>query len=219
MPFSREEFHRSNPELLHKGRWGNADMYLFRKGGEAWVVKDFRPCFSLVRHTWGAFMVRREHTALRRLDGIPGFPQNAFRLDRFAVAYRFVAGTDIGEARPALLNQAFFESLESLVAKMHERDIAHLDIRTGSNVLVTERGEPLILDFQSHLGLSGFPRFFRRFLADVDRSGVYKHWFRRAPDSLGKERAVFLERFNLLRKFWILKGYLGIRSGKGKEGT
>ncbi|MEW6720429.1 MAG: hypothetical protein AB1346_08270 [Thermodesulfobacteriota bacterium] len=219
MPFDREEFDRSDPELLQEGRWGNAVLYLFRRGEEAWVVKDFRPCPGIVRQTWGAYMAGRELSALRKLDGIPGFPQDAFRLDRFAIAYRYIAGTDIGEADQALLTPVFFEALDSLVSKMHACGVAHLDIRTGSNVLVTERGNPLILDFQSHLGLEGLPAFLRRFLVAVDRSGVYKHWARRSPESLGKERAEFLERFNGLRKFWILKGYLGVKAGKGREGA
>ncbi len=212
IPFSREEFDRSVPEIVHKGRWGNADIFLFRKGEDVWVVKDFRPCPAVVRHTWGAYMAGRELSALRRLDGIPGFPQDAFCLDRFAMAYRFVSGTDIGEADHALLTPSFFEELESLVATMHERGVAHLDIRTGSNVLVTDRGDPFILDFQSHLCFEGFPAFFRGLLVDVDRSGVYKHWFRCAPDSLGEERTELLRRVNRWRRYWILKGYLGIKS-------
>jgi hypothetical protein len=76
---------------------------------------------------------------------------------------------------------------------------------------VTDRGEPLILDFQSNVRLEGLPRFLRDLLVDVDRSGIYKHWARRVPDSLGGERAALLERMNRLRRFWIFKGYLGIK--------
>jgi len=216
MPFTREEFDRWNPELLQEGRWGNADILLSRKGEEVWVVKDFRSCPAVVRQTWGTYMAGRELSALRKLDGIPGFPRDAFRLDRFAIAYRYISGTDIGKADPALLPGSFFEALESLVSKMHERGVVHLDIRTASNVLVTAEGRPLILDFQSHLDLTGFPAWLRRFLVAVDRSGVYKHWSRISPETLGKERTDFLQRFNRLRRFWILKGYLGVRSGKGK---
>ncbi len=76
---------------------------------------------------------------------------------------------------------------------------------------MTDRGEPLILDFQSNVRLEGLPRFLRDLLVDVDRSGIYKHWARRVPDSLGGERAALLERMNRLRRFWIFKGYLGIK--------
>jgi len=211
IPFTREEFEGSALELLHKGRWGNADVYHLRKGGEDWVVKDFSPCPPMTRATWGTWMVGRELTAIRKLAGIPGFPRDAFRLDRFAFAYRFVPGEEIGVADPNLLTSAFFEELENLVGKMHAQGIAHLDIRAAKNILVSERGDPFILDFQSHVSLDGLPRFLRALLVDIDRSGVYKHWDRRFPGSLDKERAMLLERMNRLRRFWILKGYLGVK--------
>ena len=216
-PFTREEFERSKTELLSRGRWGNADLHLFRSGGEAWVVKDFLHCPAGVRQTWGSFMAGRELLALRRLAGIPGFPQDAFRLDRYAIAYRFVPGIEMGRAKPELLTQGFFEQLESLVGRMHGRDIAHLDIRTGGNVLVTDEGTPLILDFQSHVNLSGVPAFLRRVLVAVDRAGVYKHWSIRAPGTLGEEREAHLRRMNGWRRFWILKGYLGVRPGPARQ--
>jgi hypothetical protein len=210
-PFTREEFDRAEARLLHGGRWGNADISLFRKGGEEWVVKDFRHCPVGVRHTWGICMAGRELSALRALSGIPGFPEDAFRLDRYAIAYRFVPGNEIGQADPGLLTPGFFESLESLVERMHGRHVAHLDIRTGGNVLVTERGTPLILDFQSHVNLSGLPGFLRRILVAVDRAGVYKHWSTRAPGTMGEEREAHLRRMNGWRRYWVLKGYLGIK--------
>jgi len=216
-PFTREEFDRSEARLLHGGRWGNANISLFRTGGETWVVKDFRHCPFGVRQTWGICMAGRELSALRRLSGIPGFPEGAFRLDRYAIAYRFVPGNEIGQADPGLQTPGFFESLESLVDRMHGRGIAHLDIRTGGNVLVTDQGKPLILDFQSHVRLSGLPGFLRRILVAVDRAGVYKHWSLRAPGSMGEEREAHLRRMNGWRRYWILKGYLGIKPGPDRS--
>ena len=215
-PFTREEFDRSEARIFHGGRWGNADISLFRKGGEAWVVKDFRHCPFGVRHTWGIRMAGRELSALRKLSGIPGFPEDAFRLDRYAIAYRFVPGNEIGQGDPGLLTPGFFESLEALVERMHGRDIAHLDIRTGGNVIVTERGTPLILDFQSHVHLAGLPGFLRRLLVAVDLAGVYKHWAVRAPGSMGEEREEHLRRMNGWRRYWVLKGYLGVRPRPAK---
>lgn len=211
IPFTREEFERSEHVLIHKGRWANADVYLLRRGKEEWVVKDFRRCPPLTRNVYGSWMVGRELSAMRILAGIPGFPQDAFRVDRFAFAYRFVPGIEIGQADPRLLTTAFFEELERLVGRMHARGIAHLDIRAAKNILVTDRGEPLILDFQSNVRLDGLPRFLRDLLVDIDRSGIYKHWARRSPGSLGEERTRLLERMNRLRRFWFFKGYLGIK--------
>jgi hypothetical protein len=216
-PFTREEFERSKAEVLSRGRWGNADLHLFRKGTDAWVVKDFRHCPVGVRQTWGIYMAGRELSALRALAGIPGIPQDAFRLDRYAIAYRFVPGKEMGTADPDLLTPGYFGDLESLIERIHGRGIAHLDIRTGGNVLVTDRGRPLLLDFQSHVRLRGLPRFLRRILVAVDRSGVYKHWAIRAPGTMGEEREAYLRRMNAWRRYWILKGYLGVRPDNARQ--
>jgi hypothetical protein len=217
-PFTREEFERSDKETLSRGRWGNADLHVYRKGTDAWVVKDFRHCPAGVRQTWGACMAARELSALRALSGIPGIPPDAFRLDRYAIAYRFVPGKEMGRADPALLTPGYFAELESLVGRVHGRGIAHLDIRTGGNVLVTDRGKPLLLDFQSHVDLRGLPRFLLRILVAVDRAGVYKHWAIRAPGTMGEEREAYLRRMNAWRRFWILKGYLGVRQDHPRRG-
>lgn len=210
IPFTREEFERSAPELLHKGRWGNADVYRFRREDGDWVVKDFRSCPPITRNFFGTWMVGRELAALAKLTGIPGVPQDSFRLDSYAFAYRFVPGGEIGVSRTDL-TPAFFEELENLVGEMHRRGVAHLDIRAAKNILVSDLGSPFILDFQSHVPLERLPRFLRELLIDVDRSGVYKHWKRRFPGCLGKERTILLDRMNRLRRYWILKGYFGIK--------
>ena len=210
IPFTREQFNLCAPELVHEGRWGNADVYRFCKDGEYWIVKDFKNRPFFLRHIYGAWMVGVELSAMRLLAGLNGFPQDAFRLDRFAFAYRYTPGTGIGED-DAETTPAFFEALEKLVEKMHERGVAHLDIRAAKNILITDRGEPFILDFQSYAPLKKIPRFLRNFLMDVDRSGIYKHWERRFPGMMGKDRAMLLDRMNWRRRFWILKGYLGVR--------
>ena len=212
-PFTREQFSRCATELILKGRWGNADIYRFFKDNDSWVVKDFQPRPFFVRHTYGAWMVGVELSAMRLLAGLKGFPREPFRLDRFAFAYRYTPGIGIGED-DAETTPAFFEALEKLVEKMHERGVAHLDIRAAKNILITDRGEPFILDFQSYAPLKKFPRFLRKLLMDVDRSGVYKHWKRKFPETMGQERAMFLERMNLQRRFWILKGYLGFKKNR-----
>jgi RIO-like serine/threonine protein kinase len=213
-PFTREQFNNCEPELIHKSfRWGNADIYRFCKDGECWVVKDFKPRSFFVRHTYGAWMTGVELSALRLLSGLKGFPQEPFRLDRFAFAYRFTLGKGIG-SHSAVSSPAFFEELEQLVEKMHERGVAHLDIRAAKNILITDQGEPFILDFQSYAPLKRLPCFLRNLLVNIDRSAVYKHWERKFPDTLGHDRAMLLDRMNWQRRFWIFKGYFGIKKNK-----
>jgi hypothetical protein len=210
-PFTRTDLEHGAPRILNKGRWANATVLVHEQAGVQWVVKDFLDCPLPYRETLGRLMVRRELSALELLRGLPGVPSDAFRVDAYAFAYRFVPGIEMADAGPDRATADFFRALEATVLAMHTRKIAHLDLRYGGNILVSDAGEPLLVDFQSHVKLRGLPGFLRKWLENVDLAGVYKHWSHRHPDSLGAERLVLLGRANRWRKLWVLKGYFGLK--------
>lgn len=209
-PFTRAEFQSGRGEVLSQGRWANAVLYLFRSDGAVWVVKDFRPRGVLVRETVGTLLTWRELRGLNRIAGIPGVPANAFRLDRHALAYRYVPGSSL--ARPGIGAQSteFYAALERLLQQVHARGIVHLDVRNARNILVDPEGRPMLLDFQSHLGTRLLPSRLRELVELFDLSGVYKHWAGGQPDSLGEKRAEVLKTMNRWRRLWFLRGYMGL---------
>lgn len=212
-PFTRAQFEQTPGDVLSRGRWANAVLYLHRRGGERWVVKDFRPRAFAVRNTIGRLLIRREMRALRKLAGLAGVPARAFRLDAHALAYGFVPGVPLTSADLGPRAADFFARLEQLLTRVHATGgILHLDVRNGRNVLVSEQGEPVLIDFQSHVGTGWMPRRLRRWAERFDLAGVYKHWERRSPETLGEARASLLARVNRWRRLWPLRGYLGMRS-------
>ncbi|MBM4309514.1 MAG: hypothetical protein FJ119_01005 [Deltaproteobacteria bacterium] len=213
MPFTLDDTHRNPPRVLSKGRWANADLFLFDAGCATWVIKDFSPCRALVRYSVGIFMVRRELQALERLQGIHGIAADPFRLSPFALAYRHIPGITLKEARrTGRVTPEFFERLEDTVQRMHGRGIVHLDIRYMRNILITPEGSPALLDFQSSLLLDRIPRALHRPLKAIDLSGVYKCWQKICPDTMGAQRTALLEAVAKRRSLWIFKGYpLGTR--------
>ncbi len=211
-PFFRKDLEAGPVDILSRGRWANADLSQYRRGENVWVVKDFLPCPPLIRKTWGRFMVKREYNALKKLSGLQGVPGNPFLLDEYAVCYPYIPGTTLRKAAPERINESFFFRLEELVKKMHERKVVHLDIRHQSNILVTEEGDPVLLDFQSVLNLERIPRFMHRFLKNIDLSGVYKNWINVKPELFDDARREQLEALNRKRSLWFFKGYpLGTR--------
>ncbi|MFP3981571.1 MAG: RIO1 family regulatory kinase/ATPase [Desulfobacterales bacterium] len=204
-------------EILSKGRWGNADLVCCRFRGKTWAIKDFSPCPPLVKKTWGRWMVRREYKAFIRLMGISGIPPDPFLLDAYAVGYRFIPGKTLREARAEELPDDFFYRLEDVVTRMHERRIVHLDLRNRRNILVSENGEPVLLDFQSCMDLNYIPRVFHRLLRDVDLSGVYKNWIKLRPELMDETRLAHLGRMNRRRSLWVFKGYPMGTKGKRRE--
>jgi RIO-like serine/threonine protein kinase len=210
-PFTRAEFESGESRLLHRGRSANAYLSRFTHQGIEWVVKDFRPCWLTIRWTWGAWMARREYEALAKLQGVDGFPQGIFQMDRFAICYHYIEGTTIREIDQEVLKGGYFAKLEALVERMHDHGIVHLDIRYRRNILITDELEPYLLDFQTSLCLDRMPRWMHAWLKTIDISGVYKQWHKRDPQTIDANRMAILDKGNRKRKFWILKGYAGIK--------
>lgn len=198
--------------MLNKGRWANADLYLYRRPNRIWAVKDFIPCALLVRKTWGRMLIGREYRALRGLQGVDGLPEAVFLIDAYALCYPYIAGRTLRETPPDELDEHFFHRLEALVEKIHQRRMVHLDIRNRRNVIVREDGTPALLDFQSSLNLDRIPKRFHGFLKEIDLSGVYKLWRLKKPDAMDAVRKARLAAMNRRRFLWVLRGYpLGSR--------
>lgn len=214
----RERFpdHDIKPEsltLLNKGRFANAYVYRYHDEKLDLIIKDFSHCPWIVRVTAGRLFVRREGKILDRLAGIPGVAAQRFGLSPVALAYPFIHGKTLASVRKAdlTLPPSFFQNLEQLVSRMHQRGVAHLDMRNLSNVLVGADGMPYLIDFQSAIDLHGLPLMLQRLLEQVDLSGIYKCWMRVCSEPLDAARQEFLDRFNRLRKVWVFKGYVFTR--------
>ena len=77
--------------------------------------------------------------------------------------------------------------------------------------MVRSDGTPGLIDFQASLYTGWMPSFVRRFLEDIDMSGAFKKWLQFQPEAMGEERRGELERINRLRRFWIFRGYFGLK--------
>jgi predicted Ser/Thr protein kinase len=96
--------------------------------------------------------------------------------------------------------------LEKVLREVHGRGVVHMDLRHKGNILVSERGDPYLIDFNSSFAFKE-KGFFRRhlfpLLRRVDEGGLLKLKKRIAPALLTSEELAFLKRFERLRKLWI----------------
>ena len=211
LTFDRPTFQRSPRTLLRDGRWANARVECAEIAGRRWVIKDFAPRRWWVRNSIGRLFVRRELATLRRLRGISGVPPDGFRLDAHAIAFGYIDGETLGRVEAEKQTAEYFAALEALLREIHARGIVHLDTRGTGNVLMQTDGTPALIDFQSAISTRWMPASWRRFLEQVDLTGVYKKWLQRDPASMGPERVALNERMLRWRRFWVLRGYAGAR--------
>ncbi len=210
-PFTRADLPLAERRLLRDGRFANARVERVRIAGVDWIFKDFSSRAFFVRHTVGRFLLGREVRALRRLEGLPGIPSQAFRVDALSMAARFVPGRALADTPDGPFATDYLLALEALLHQVHQRGIVHLDTRGGGNLLIGPDGAPGIIDFQAALSTRWMPRALRRWFEDMDLSGIYKKWQRWQPDTLGEQRLATLEQLNRWRRWWFLRGYFGLR--------
>jgi RIO-like serine/threonine protein kinase len=208
-PFDRAALAGAERKLLRDGRFANARVERVRIDDTDWIFKDFASRAFLVRHTVGRFLLDREVRALRQLEGLRGIPSQAFRLDGSSMAARFVPGRALADIPNGPVASDYLVALEALLRQVHARGLVHLDTRGGGNLLIGPDGSPGIIDFQAALSTRWMPRSLRRWLEDMDMSGVYKKWQRWQPDTLGAARLESLDRLNRWRRWWFLRGYFG----------
>ena len=161
------------------------------------VVKDHSGCDPLFSRLLGKLLTQREIRALHQLDDIEGIP-NVLRV----FDARCFLMTDL-EAVPFRVSamekdqwSGFFTKLETLIQRVHTEGIAHCDLRSLDNTLVTANGDPAIVDFvgcfRRGKNWNILTRWMFRRLCAVDYSAIGKQKKAIAPWLLASNE--FIER-------------------------
>jgi serine/threonine protein kinase len=189
---------------LVKGRTGKPDLNHLEVEGRSLMVKDVRRRHFLFRWTLGLWLIHKEWSIYSRLAGIRGIPQPVERIDRFAFAMEFISGRPI--LRGDLLPSSFFPDLERVLKAVHGKGVIHLDLRHKGNILVSEKGEPFLIDFNSSFAFKEkglLRRSLFPLLRWVDYGGLLKLKKRISPSLMTPEELALLKRFDRFRKLWI----------------
>ena len=234
-----EEPHRLR-ELFKHDSWAATALYESLEGVLR-IVKLHRrsALFGLPMGWVGRKTARNERTLLTQLAGLKGIPllTGPVRGDASgpvllnAVAREYVAGHPLGNREP--VSDTFFPDLNRLLDSMHERRTVYVDLHKRENIIVTDRGEPCLIDFQISLTwpawLPSGPIF--RMLTRSDKYHLMKHWARCRPDQCGIDSIAMQKQIP-----WWIRGHrmiarpiremrrrllvrLGVRTGKGRVET
>ncbi len=198
----REDFEREIVSCA-KGNFGKPDLNQIEWEGRSLMVKDVRSKKFFLRWTLGLWLIHKEWKIYSRLSGAKGIPQPVERIDRFAFAMEFIPGRSILRGEP--LPPSFLPELEKVLREVHGRGVVHLDLRHKGNILVTEKGEPFLIDFNSSFAFKekGFLRHFLfPLLRWVDYGGLLKLKKRVSPSLMTPEERAFVKRFDRLRRLW-----------------
>lgn len=193
--------------IIKRRGWAKADIKKLSLNGLQAILKDFADKNLFVR--WlGRLQMRREIRALTRLSGLDGTPSYFGRLAPCGIMLEVMKGQPINQwrsERPADI-AAVFRRLAALVAAMHRRGVAHLDLRKYDNILVAVDGTPSIIDFNASVcvtpgGLAA--RLFFPLFRAIDRAALLKWKSQLCPAAMTGDEIRLHRRMTRLRRFWI----------------
>ena len=157
----------------------------------------------------GRRLAAREAGFMDRLAGIEGVPvslgpvASGGRVLGNAVSRQWIAGHAL--AADETVDDRFFPTFRDLLATVHARGVAHVDLHKRENILVDTQGRPHLIDFQisfalprgrlAGLLLGGLLRMLQR----CDDYHLLKHELRHRPEGC-RVGAADLAR---LRPWWI----------------
>ncbi len=167
-------------------------LRIVEENGIRAVVKDFSPNGFLFRNIFGRFLIWRESRAYRKLHGIKGIPTLYRSIGGIALVMEEISGKNLESIKnTSELPGAFFRNLQSLIESIHDRGIAHCDLKRAPNILLGDDGMPYIVDWSASISKGEF-RFYplyliyRRFIRD-DLDAVTKIRLKYRPESVGPE--------------------------------
>lgn len=183
-----------NCAVLRKHSSTRPVLWVVEEDGVRAVVKDFSVNGFLFRNVIGRFLIWREGKALRRLKGVRGVPALYRIIDGIALIMEEIPGRNLEEIeREQRMSKIFFDEMNDLVDRCHQRGVAHCDLKRAPNTLVGPEDAPYFVDwgaaiFDAEFRCFPLNRIYRRFLQD-DHMAVVKQKLRHCPEAVSPEEA------------------------------
>ncbi len=166
-------------KVFRQGSGSRPDVLLIEINGDKAVLKDHGACDPWFARILGPLLAAREARALRYLQGVKGVPELLARPDSKSLLLQYLPVSQLSAEENKSINWAdFFARLRALLTEMHERGVAHCDLRSPFNTLIDANQDPVIVDFVASV-TKGRPWnlpanwIFSRF-AEADRAALIK---------------------------------------------
>ena len=175
-------------------RSNQGTLLLFKEEGMEFVVKTAMGK-GVVRRARQATLVR-ECEAYSRLAGISGIPKcYGIIADRFLVL-EYIKGSPYRGAEIEDRDD-WFRQLLVIIREMHKRGVSHGDLKSKSNLLVTDSGLPCVLDFGTTvMHKDGFHPINNRmfeYLKQLDLNAWVKHKYNGRYEDASEEDRKLLQ--------------------------
>lgn len=167
-------------------------IWRIEENGVKVIVKDFSLNSFWFRNIVGRFLIWREKKAYKKIDGLIGVPALYGSIGGVALIIEEIQGTDIGRKEIMKdLDENFIKDLGNLIDRIHDRGIAHCDLKRAPNIMIGNDGNPYIIDWAASISKSEFGFFplniiYKRFIQD-DLNAITKIKLKWRPEKVSPE--------------------------------
>lgn len=201
-PITRRNLQAKTIRVIHQGKGFQSSVYLVDWNGTPAAVKDFSLTPPLFRFFVAPLLAGREAKALRHLNGTPGIPRFLGKVDRLAFALEYVEGRPISGVRKGEMPEEVFPRIAAVIEAMHQRGVAHGDLKRRSNLLLTPDNQVFIIDFAAAIiGKGPLSKKLMGAVAQVDDKSLPRLKKFVAPELLTEEDHWKLENPTKLEKW------------------
>ena len=186
------DYPSKNSGILRASSNTRPGIWIVEENGVRAVVKDFSKNKFFFRNTIGRFLIWRERKAYRRLRGISGVPHLYRVIDGIALITEKIPGRSLEDLEKEIrLPDSFFVEMKNLVIRIHQKGMAHCDLKRAPNTILGDNGRPYIIDWAASISEDEFmvpplSLIYRRFKLD-DHMAITKLKLRHSPETISSE--------------------------------
>ena len=144
------DYARVNENIQQRYRKGGGtrpDVMHVVIDGKDYVVKDYNTTSGWFGTLAGPLLVSREKKALKLLEGIDGIPDLYNCTSKRVLITSYCQSQAAAKLDRPLNWLKFEEGLLALIKHMHERGVAHCDLRGPGNILIDDDDKPFLVDY------------------------------------------------------------------------
>ena len=187
--YTLTELHNNAVQTFRKGGGSRPDVLLIEIDGHQAVLKDQNSADYLFALLIGPILTWRECKALKKLAPIECIPDLLHQPSKRSFLMSYHCSEQITHLSDIIADwPVFFQKLESSIDQIHAAGVAHNDLRNPTNTLISQSGEPVLVDLvaafcqgQKWNLLNQY--IFKKF-CQVDKSAITKLKTKCAPDLL-----------------------------------
>ncbi len=186
-------------EIYKHDSWAASAMYANENHKVVCKFNRIQPIWGIPMQWLGIRLAQRENKFLQLFADTLYVPTYSGEVKANGMVLPFVAAHDYVDGIPLRrfsqkVNDDFFPKLLNLLEKIHSRQISYMDLNKQENIIVTQDGNPCLIDFQICFHLSkkwpgnmALMQYLLRILQQSDRYHLFKHYTRLRPDLFSAE--------------------------------